>query len=1603
MAKPVIIPNTLSAAPGTRITCVATGDITPAYWRDRGDSNAMLPQVDGRLTASPLVTGSTGKEMWLAQKIPSSGGGVQYPIHNSQVTTPGLVTNHLTFVNQLTLVDATGRIVIGWNTWVNASGWYVDIFNHTQFLGRHTQSTSLTADKIIEISFDAGYCYGFYDGNFIYGGAHAVAPVFPVAARFVCTWGGPGQPATATGGDVVFNNPTLTGNWALIHLPASQNMSLNCYDAAGGLVSDAEHTATLNSRAWAQQASGAPEMKFTMPAGVTVKKIRVYYNANSIQTLAQSTHVEIAVTGGTAAPLQITAPAPPSTTLQPGQSVAIVCNYPSSEITYAAGGGGGSFSGSVYTASQNAGEYFIHVHRGADDALLYITVPAKLTPASASLIGSTAQNFTINADVTNFATTGWTADGGTLSAKAVRGVTYTAPTSVGTYHLYAQTALGQLVANVTVTASGGTAVTGFRLLPEAGYAVQVGAQVTVSAVTDKNPLVWATLENLRIDGASNNVIIQDNAAIARAVIANALGTEGGTFEWTLGPYLVPNSTADTHRLSWGFHGASAGLSQTPVAEMIFRLNLGLVGIADFVTVRNSLVRTTTNIQVDAETAFRLVIPNPQSGTWEVWLKPNSTYPGGFQLVDSFAGPGEPRYVKCTYLPRLQSYPSNQTPIAWPVLTGRWERFYPPNWSALLLNAQGQTIGSLPVQAIEAPGASGPDSTFPQQAIVTASAAGSGRVTASYPSGQTASNVVPITISQTSAALDVIFPETSPFVMDPNQAITVESNYAKEVLSYFTSGGGAFGITPETKNVYTAFNRAGSGPYFEVRKGTETVRIFVVVRAKLEPTSQFAAPGATVYLTLNTDSAGVTVGATGGTVSLGAFLGNYTRQIIYTAPLTAGTFTITADTPAGSAQATVTVQTQAAISIANENADVEPGSQTLIVTNYPAAEVTFSVSPNAGSFAGAVWTAPQTAGRYTITASRSGAGSDTVLLVVPLRIAPKNPASIGQGAQIQFSANFTPVAWSVAPGNGAITSSGLYTAPLSSGQYGVSVSATVGGVGNSDTALVTVSGAALAVQGPTSVTIQPGQQYRILVNYPLSEVNFNTTPPGAFGLGADENLYTAPNDAGTYTAQVARGNEVVTVTFTVPVVLTPAAITLGNGEIQVFSVNADVTAFATTGWSATGGTLTSKAIRTVQYNAGTTAGTYGITAITNKGTISAIITQTGAAGGGLSITYPADPITLNPGSSITLGFNIPYEPAIALSATGGTFSGATYTAPQTAGTYTITATREGQTDTLTVKIPLVVAPSAVVSGPGARTLLTVNHPSPVFTVAVGAGTMDGNTFVASNTVATYSQGIIVTAIGLTVVVPVVIQSTQLVVYGPSTITLGSNDPYLVSSNVPPNAATYTAFGGHFEGNTYVAPAVAGNYYFTVSYEGQSARVDVRVPLEITPDVARLEFGQTQQFSVNATSATWSASGGTINASTGFFTAPTSGTVITITATTPTGSDTAQVLLLEEFPYQPNYAVEGELGRTIVLVEAEDGGRFGRAKGHTRRSYSLKFQNRDKDEVLAALEFWSARYPEQPFLWSDLKLGDFTAVVFDSAIRWEVSGTCLFAYSFRIVEV
>jgi hypothetical protein len=199
------------------------------------------------------------------------------------------------------------------------------------------------------------------------------------------------------------------------------------------------------------------------------------------------------------------------------------------------------------------------------------------------------------------------------------------------------------------------------------------------------------------------------------------------------------------------------------------------------------------------------------------------------------------------------------------------------------------------------------------------------------------------------------------------------------------------------------------------------------------------------------STAVTWRATGGTIS---------STGLYTAPASAGTYSVTARSATSRrrsnsavvtsdpAVVTVTlpnpppVTSTVQISVSPTAASLQAGAQqqfSALVSGMSNTAVTWSASSGIIA-ANGLYTAPGTAGTYTITAVSSAdttkSASALVVVSVPkpvaVTISPAN-ASVGETNQLQFTAavsglSNTAVTWAVTRGSGTITQSGLYTAP-----------------------------------------------------------------------------------------------------------------------------------------------------------------------------------------------------------------------------------------------------------------------------------------------------------------------------------------------------------------------------------------------------------------------------------------------------------------------------------------------------------------------------------------------------------------------------------------------
>ena len=219
----------------------------------------------------------------------------------------------------------------------------------------------------------------------------------------------------------------------------------------------------------------------------------------------------------------------------------------------------------------------------------------------------------------------------------------------------------------------------------------------------------------------------------------------------------------------------------------------------------------------------------------------------------------------------------------------------------------------------------------------------------------------------------------------------------------------------------------------------------VVAVSLSPTSAALATGATQQFTATvtgTTNTAVTWTATGGTVSTSG---------LYTAPTTAGTFSVTATSVADttrSASASVTVTAPVvAVSISPTTASLATGVTqqfTATVTGTTNTAVTWTATGGSVSASG-LYTAPATAGTYTVkvtsAADTTKSASATVTVtanVVAVSISPTT-AALATGATQPFTATVTgstntTVTWTTT--GGTVSASGLYTAPATAGTYTV---------------------------------------------------------------------------------------------------------------------------------------------------------------------------------------------------------------------------------------------------------------------------------------------------------------------------------------------------------------------------------------------------------------------------------------------------------------------------------------------------------------------------------------------------------------------------------------
>ena len=472
---------------------------------------------------------------------------------------------------------------------------------------------------------------------------------------------------------------------------------------------------------------------------------------------------------------------------------------------------------------------------------------------------------------------------------------------------------------------------------------------------------------------------------------------------------------------------------------------------------------------------------------------------------------------------------------------------------------------------------------------------------------------------------------------------------------------------------------------------------------------------------------------------------------------------------------------------------------------------------------------------------SAPGSLASLAVTP------NPVVLAVNATQQFTATGADFAgtavtvaptWSVVAGGGSISPTGLFTAGAAVGTFSSTVKATSGALSAVATVTVIAGPLATITVTPNPVTLQTGatQQYTAVGKDAAGNVVTFTPTWSVVANGGSINgagLFTAGTVTGTYanTVQASSIGIIGTATVTVTagplasITVTPNPQTLATGGTQTYTAvgkdaNGNVVAI-TPVWSvaAGGGTITAAGV----FTAGSTAGTYTNTVKATSGAISGTATVTVTAGALATITVSPNPATLAVGATTTFtavgkdanGNVVAITPTWAVVAGGGSIDIASglFTAGTVTGTFTNTVRASvggiagfatvnvtpGPLATITVTPNPATVPmnsNQLFSAVGSDANGNAVSITPVWSVANGGGTINSGSglFTAGGAPGTFTNTVV---------------ATSGAISGSATVTVTAGGPVLTTITVTPNPANvqtngqqqFTAVGRDGNGNVF----------------------------------------------------------------------------------------------------------------------------------------------------------------------------------------------------------
>ncbi len=616
--------------------------------------------------------------------------------------------------------------------------------------------------------------------------------------------------------------------------------------------------------------------------------------------------------------------------------------------------------------------------------------------------------------------------------------------------------------------------------------------------------------------------------------------------------------------------------------------------------------------------------------------------------------------------------------------------------------------------------------------------------------------------------------------------------------------------------------------------------------------------------------------------------------LFTAPATAGTTVVrVTDSLSNISNSTVTIVSALTIT---------PVTKTLAVNNVftfagsgGQVPYTYSIFSGGGSIVAATgaYTAPAAAGSAVvrITDAIGQIADSTVTINSALSITPATVSLAVSAAQtFTSSGGVSPYSYSIVSGGGSIVSAtGAFTAPAAAGSVTVRVTDSLSNISNAtvtvlDSVLISPVTKTLAVNNLFTFSATGGQ-----TPYSFSIVSGGGSMNGATGA------YTAPATTGTTVIRVTDALSQIsdsTVTINSALTISPVTKTLAVNNTQTFLATGGVSPYSYSIVSGGGSIVAATGV----FTAPATAGTVTVRVTDSLSNISNATVTVNAA---LAISPVSINIVANGTQTFTATGGVsPYSYSIVSG--GGSIVSATgaFTAPGAAGTVTVRVT-DSLSNTSNATVTVV---SAVLISPVSKTLA----PNNVFTFAAsggfapytysvfsGSGTINSSTGAYTADAVAGSAVVRVTdSLSQTSDSAITINSALAITPALVTLAVSGTQTFSATGGVSPYSYSIVSGGGSIVSATgaFTAPATTGSVTVRVMdslLNTSNATVTVNAALNITPAAITLSVNNVTTFSATGGVSPYSysivAGGGTINSSTGIFTAPSTAGSLTVRAT------------------------------------------------------------------------------------------------------------------------